>query len=217
MTDQKAGDPAAATSSGHPRWAQAREIIAVVLLSVTAILTAWCGFESSKWSGMMSIEFSQASSARIRSIDLASEARDAQAVDLAIYTQWIQARAAGNAELADYIEARFTPEFTVAFEEWQAGGEAEPSPFAVESYVAEGSEESDAAAAEADAKFESALESNQRGDNYALLTVLFALVLFFAAVSERARALWAGWVLLGLGGAIAVVGGVILAMFPVLV
>ena len=53
----------AAEPPGPSRWARTREVVAVVVLSITAILTAWCGFEASKWSGMMSIEFSQASSA----------------------------------------------------------------------------------------------------------------------------------------------------------
>lgn len=216
MTGAEGGDQAA-QPSGRPRWSRAREIIAVVLLSVTAILTAWCGFESSKWGGAMSIEFSQASSARIRSADLASESRDARAIDLAIYSQWIQARAAGDETLAAYIEARFTPEFAVAFEAWQAGEEAEPSPFATAAYVPQGTEETAAASATADAKFDSALVSNQRGDNYGILTVLFALVLFFTAVSERARSQWAGWALLGLGATIAVAGGIILATFPILI
>lgn len=199
------------------RWSEARQIVAVFLLSVTAILTAWCGFESSKWSGQMSIQFSEASGARIRSVDLASEARDAQAVDLAIYTQWIDAVAEGDTALADYVRARFTPAFAVAFDEWEAGGQDLRSPFAEPSYVPAGREESVAAGKLADEKFASALESNQRGDNYSLLTVLFAMVLFFTAMSERNTSGWAGWFLLGLGAVVAVAGGVILATFPVLV
>src|SRR5215218_8770632 len=46
-----------------------RETIALILLSVTAIMTAWCGFEASKWGGEMSIAFSQASSARIEAVE----------------------------------------------------------------------------------------------------------------------------------------------------
>src|SRR6476620_3630407 len=42
-----------------------REVVVVVLLSVTTILTAWVGFQSSKWGGAMSISFSQASTQRI--------------------------------------------------------------------------------------------------------------------------------------------------------
>lgn len=199
------------------RWAEAREIVAVFLLSVTAILTAWCGFESSKWGGQMSIQFSEASGARIRSVDFASEARDAQALDLAIYAEWLNATARGDTAYADYVRARFTPAFAVAFDDWQAGGQELRSPFAEPSYVPAGRDEAAAAAAQADEKFDSALESNQRGDNYSLLTVLFAMVLFFTAMSQRNTSRWGGWFLLGLGAVIALAGGVILATFPVLV
>lgn len=204
-------------SRRHRRWAEAREIVAVFLLSVTAILTAWCGFESSKWGGQMSIQFSEASAARIRSVDFASEARDAQAVDLAIYTEWIDATARGDTALADYVRARFTPAFAVAFDDWEAGGQGLKSPFAEPSYVPAGREESVEASKRADEKFASALESNQRGDNYSILTVLFAMVLFFTAMSERNKTGWAGWFLLGLGAVVAIAGGIILATFPILV
>ncbi|WP_431797251.1 hypothetical protein [Microbacterium kunmingense] len=194
-----------------------REILAVVVLSVTAILTAWCGFESSKWGGQMSIQFSQASAARIQAADAASAVRDARAVDLAIYELWIEARATGDVVLADYVEARFTPEFAVAFEDWQSGGEALRSPFAEESYVAPGQTDVEELSRSADEKFAAALVSNQRGDNYALLTVLFALVLFFVAVSERSRTPWSGRFLLGVGVVVAVIGIAILVTFPVLI
>ncbi|MET4637711.1 hypothetical protein [Mycetocola sp. 2940] len=199
------------------RWAEAREILAVFLLAITAILTAWCGFESSKWGGQMSIQFSQASAARIQSVDFASASRDARAVDLAIYTEWILATARGDVALAEYISARFSPAFAIAFDDWQADGQELESPFREPSYVPAGSEEAAAAAARADETFDAALESNQRGDNYSILTVLFALVLFFTAMAQRSTSSFAGWFLLGLGVLVAVAGMIILATFPVLV
>ena len=155
--------------------------------------------------------------ARIESIDLSSEARDVRAVDLTVYAEWLDATARGDTAFADYIRARFTPAFAIAFDNWQAGGEDLKSPFAEPSYVPAGSEEAVAAAALADEKFDAALESNQRGDNYSILTVLFAMVLFFTAMSQRNTSRWGGWFLLGLGAVIAVSGGIILATFPVLV
>jgi inner membrane protein involved in colicin E2 resistance len=83
--------------------------------------------------------------------------------------------------------------------------------------VPEGAVEAQRASDRADALLAKALESNQRGDDYAILTVLFALVLFFVAVSERSRMHWSGWFLLGLGIAVAIVGIVILVTFPILV
>ena len=164
----------------------------------------------------MYIKFSQASGDRIQSVDLAGEARDAQAIDLAIYTEWLGATARADTEFADYIRARFTPEFAVAFDAWLAGGQELRSPFAEPSYVPEGREEAAAASALADEQFDAALESNQRGDDYAFLTVLFAMVLFFTAMSERTSSRWGGWFLLGLGAVVGLVGVGILATFPVL-
>lgn len=213
VSPDPADEPAPHTARGD----EVREIIAVVLLSVTAILTAWCGFESSKWGGQMSIQFSQASSARIRAVDSSSEARDARSVDLAIYTQWVDAKARGDESFAAYVSDRFTPEFSIAFDDWQRSGEGLRSPFAEPSYVPAGEVESNELAHQADKKFAQALESNQKGDNYSILTVLFALVLFFAAMGGRTRSTWASWFLIGIGAVVAIGGAVILATFPILV
>ena len=164
---------------------KAFDVISVLVLSITAVLTAWCGFEASKWGGEMSIAFNQASSARIQAIAAESEARDARQFDLAIYTQWVLAEADGNTGLVDFIEQRFTPEFRIAFDAWKAGGRAERGPFVMDEYVPPGTEEAGELSARADAQFAAALVNNQRGDNYALLTVLFALVLFLTAMAQR--------------------------------
>ncbi|MDE0545268.1 hypothetical protein [Microbacterium sp. C7(2022)] len=192
-----------------------QDVVAVFVLSITAVLTAWCGFEASKWGGEMSIAFSQASSARIQSANAAGEARAAEQFDLTIYGQWVVAVADEREQLAQYIEDRFTPHFAIAFDEWRADGMAENGPFALESYVPPGQVESEELAAKADAKFEEALENNQRGDNYSLLTVLFALVLFLTAMSQRDVRTWIGRTLLGLAVVVDIVGIAILLTFPI--
>lgn len=191
------------------------DIVAVFLLSITAVVTAWCGFQSSKWGGEMSIAFSQASSARVQSTAAEGEARDARQYDLTIWSQWVLAEQAGDDELREYIEQRFTPEFAVAFDAWDEEGRTARGPFAVEEYVPPGTEEAAELSARADAKFAEALENNQRGDNYTILTVLFALVLFFTAMSQRGIVHWARTTLLSLAVVLAVVGWVILLTFPV--
>ncbi|WP_430644770.1 hypothetical protein [Agromyces sp. GXS1127] len=197
------------------RWTRATEIIGVFLLSVTAVLTAWCGFQSSKWGGEMSIAFSQASSARIQAANAEGEARSARTFDLTIYAAYVQAVGDGNEELADYIRTRFTPEFAVAYEAWVADGEVENGPFVREEYVPEGAVEAEELNARADEKFAQALENNQRGDNYSLLTVLFALVLFLTAMSQREIAPWVARSLLGFAIVVMTVGAVIMATFPI--
>ncbi|GAA1058149.1 hypothetical protein GCM10017608_05520 [Agromyces luteolus] len=196
-------------------WTRATEIVGVFLLSITAVLTAWCGFEASKWGGEMSIAFSQASSARIQAAAAEGEARSATSFDLTIYAAYVEAAGSGEEELADYIRERFTPEFEVAYDAWVRDGQVERAPFARDEYVPEGTFEAQELSARADAKFAEALENNQRGDNYSLLTVLFALVLFLTAMSQREIAPWVARTLLGLAAVVAIVGIVILSTFPI--
>lgn len=197
------------------RHARVLDVVAVFILSVTAILTAWCGFQSSKWGGEMSIAFSQASSARVQATAAEGEARDFRQYDLTIWSQWVLAEQNGDDELREYIEERFTPEFAVAFDAWEADDRSARGPFAVPEYVPPGTMEAAELSARADEKFDEALQNNQRGDNYTILTVLFALVLFFTAMSQRDIARWARMTLLSIGVVIAVGGLIILLTYPV--
>ena len=64
-------------------------------------------------------------------------------------------------------------------------------------------------------KFAQALQNNQRGDNYSLLTVLFALVLFLTAMSQRELAPWIRRVFLTLAFVVGAVGLVVMLTFPI--
>jgi hypothetical protein len=203
------------TTSATPPPRTRHETIAVFVLAAVAVLTAWCGFQSSKWGGEMSIAFSKASSMRIQAADADGEARDARALDLAIYAPWVTAVADGQPKLARYIEQRFTPEFAVAFDAWIADGRVEHGPFMRPEYVPDGTKESVRLTKQADQHFAAALTNNARGDRYSLLTVMFALVLFLTAMSERNLSRWASRTLLGLGIVVATTGFVIMLTFPI--
>ena len=168
-----------------------RETVVLIVLSITAVLTAWCGFESSQWGGEMSIAFGEASGARIEAARQAGVANSARQADLTIWGVYVQARAQGDSALARYVEQRFTDHFRVAYRAWIAQGEP------------------------TDGRFADALVFNQRGDNYTLLTVLFALVLFFAAASTRLGSERAQRLMLGVAIVFLVSGSVILATFPI--
>ncbi len=194
-----------------------QEVITLLVLSMTAVLTAWCGFESSKWGGEMSIAFSQASSARIQAATAEGEARTSRGYDLTIWATYVTAVAEDNTKLATYVEERFTPAFKVAYEDWIAGGKSTPGPFSEASYVPPGTSEAEDLKARADTKFQTALDNNARGDRYSLLTVMFALVLFFAAMSGRDFAVWVSRTLLGVATILMIVGAGILSTFPVII
>lgn len=195
------------------------EWIAVVVLSVTAVLTAWSGFESAKWGGEMSIAFSQASATRVEAARHDAQAVAARNFDLNVFGVFVQAVAQGDERLQEFVETRFTDHFRVAFDAWMAmrpleNPEAPNSPFLLPEYQPPGAAQAAEADARADALFAKALENNQRGDNYTLLTVLFALVLFFAAVSQRIRSQALGRVVLVAATTLLIVGIGFLLAFP---
>lgn len=202
-----------------PDW---RELIAILLLSVTAILTAWTGFQASKWSGAMSISFSQASTNRIQAARLEATANRKLSVQVALFTQWLQAYQARDTELTEFLQARFPEPLATVFPAWLGARplmnpSAPQTPFDMEAYVIPESVRARAADVAADRKFDEALRNNQRGDNYTVLTIGFATVLFFAALSERMRRRSAQWALLCIGGFGFVLLAIVLASFPKLI
>ena len=216
-TDEPAAPGDEAQDDSGEKWAKVRETTALVLLSVTAVLTAWCGFEASKWGGEMSISFSRASTARIEAARQQGVANNARQEDLTIYAVYVQAEAEGNKQLANYVKERFNPEFEVAYDAWIAAGKPTRAPFAMPEYVPPGAAEAAAADQRADTLFAKALVNNQRGDNYTILTVLAALVLFFAAVSSRLTRPRLQWAALIIAAVLFLVGAVVAATFPVII
>src|SRR4051794_6100758 len=199
-----------------------RELTAIILLSVTAILTAWTGFQASKWGGAMSISFSQASTARLEAARMEGIANRKQTIQVSLFTQWLQAHQAHDEALTKFLTERFPEPLASAFPAWVATKPlitpgAPSTPFEMPQYVIPELVAAQAADARADGKFREALRNNQRGDNYTVLTIGFATVLFFAALSGRMRSSGAQWSLLAIGGILFVVCAGFLLSFPKLV
>ncbi|HEY9291363.1 MAG TPA: hypothetical protein VIP98_08815 [Microlunatus sp.] len=194
-----------------------RDVLVLLLLAVTAVITAWCGFEASKWGGEMSIAFSEASSNRIAAARAQDTANSRRQIDVNLWAIYIQAKAEGKPQLARYVQSRFPDRLEVAYEAWLAQGKSTNSPFDLKAYQPPGQAQAAAADHRADQRFADALQNNARGDRYTLLTVLFALVLFFAAVSVRPPKPAAQWMLLVLGLVGFVVGLIAMLQLPVIV
>jgi hypothetical protein len=218
----------------HPEGAlHARlELFATVVLAVATVLTAWSAFQSSKWSGVQAIQFSQASSLRTESVRASNEADAQMAVDVDLFVSWAAAVSEEQGEegiedyrpetgtLSGFLFERFRDEFKPAVRAWLetrplVDADAPPTPFVVPEYQLAKSQEAARLAEQADASREDALESNQRADNYVLTTVLFAAVLFFAGVSTKLSARRPRLLMVGCAVVLLLAGGLIVATFPV--
>jgi len=116
--------------------------------------------------------------------------RQAQ-IDVALFTQWVDAFARNETELAGFYRKRFREEFQPAFRAWIAtkprtNPDAPLSPFAMPQYKLEATTQAESLEAQAAAASTSVGQYIQSADNYSLTVVLFAAALFFAPASARA-------------------------------
>ena len=196
------------------------EIVATVLLAFAAVATAWSSYQASRWNGEQSKAFSRGNTARIESTR-ASGLADAQSqIDVATFTQWVNAYALGQKKLADFYFRRFRLEFKPAVEAWIAtrplrNAAAPLTPFAMPQYKLAARAEADRLQAEADAYSAKGRTDVQQATNYVLAVVLFAVSLFFAGMSTKLRARRLQILLLGLGTAISLGAIVWLATQPI--
>jgi hypothetical protein len=179
------------TKPSRPSRAERRmEIAATVLLSIAAVATAWSGYQAALWDGIQSSDYTQASAARTKASQNHLEANQDRIIDLSLVESYLNARAQGEPELADFYRSRFRDELKPAFEAWIAlepltNPNAPRSPQDLPQYKLASEAQAAELNALADEKFVTGEEANSTSDTYVATTLFFASVLFFAAISER--------------------------------
>jgi hypothetical protein len=196
------------------------ELAATVLLAMAAVATAWAAYQSARWHGEQAKAQSASIAARVESTRTASVANREAQIDVALFTEWVDADARDETELAAFYRKRFRPEFQPAFEAWVAtraspDGDAPLSPFAMPQYQLAATAEADRLEAQAAASSRAVGRYIQRADNYSLAVVLFAASLFFAGIATRLRSAPTRMVVLGLGYALLLGTVIWIATFPV--
>ena len=183
--------PAADDRAGDRRPAAGRvEVVATVILALAAVATAWSGYQASRWHGQQAIAFSHANAARVES-NRASNLADSQTeIDVATFSQWVDAYARHEAQLADFYRKRFRAEFQPAVAAWIAthplkNAHAPLTPFAMPSYRLAATAQAERLQATAEASAAEAARDIDRANDYVLAVVLFSAALFFGGISTR--------------------------------
>ena len=91
--DQRLGDLEAAEAkrAESHRLDRKFELFEAIVLSIAALLAAWTGFQSAKWSGVQANSYSQAGASRVESTRASTTAGQETTVDVITFTQWLQA------------------------------------------------------------------------------------------------------------------------------
>jgi hypothetical protein len=167
------------------------EIASAILLSLAMIASAWCAYQSARWSGVQSIRYNEASAARATATEYHVWSTWRSQADIVAFNDYQLERLAGNQEAMDYFrENVFSDDLRAAFTEWETtdpyvNPDAPDTPFDISDYEYPWYNVALANEQEAQGKVEDAKQANQQSDNYVLLTVLFAAVLFFAGISTK--------------------------------
>jgi hypothetical protein len=198
------------------------ELAAAILLAMAAVATAWAAYQSARWHGEQARGQSASIAARVESTREANVANRQSQIDVALFTQWVDAYARNETELADFYRRRFREEFQPAFRAWVAtrprlNPNAPLSPFAMPQYRLAATAKADDLEAQAGAASKRVGSYIQRADNYSLAVVLFAISLFFAGISTRLQSLATRTAVLGLGYALFLGALVWIATLPVTV
>ena len=202
--------------AGHDRV----ELVATVLLALATVATAWSGYQSTRWNGEQAKAGGRANALRIASTKAAGLANTQTEIDVATFTQWVNAYAQRQQELADFYFKRFRKEFKPAVNAWIAtrplkNPNAPLTPFAMPQYKLAAQAEAERLDAQAELFVGQVRRDIQRSSNYVLCVVLFASSLFFAGMSVKLRSPRLRLALLTLGCAVFLLTAVWIATSPV--
>jgi hypothetical protein len=162
------------------------------LLAVAAVATAWGGFQAAKGDGRQSILYAEAGVDRVQATTVAIAGEQRLASDAATFNQWLVAKSTNDAQLQAMLVRRFSPEYRTAFDAWLKTApfttpSAPPGPAYMPEYHNPQLEQAAHLNEEAAHAEEEGTHARETAEKYIGATVLFALVLFLVAVSQRFR------------------------------
>jgi hypothetical protein len=163
---------------------------------------------------------SEANAARTLSVAKTASAIEQRQVDVMLGLAWIEALSTNDTERADFLSGRFGDTLQLAIDDWLetkplTNPNAPRTPFEMSTYVIDSEVEAGQLLQDADRQSQLAREANQNSDNYVFLTVVFASVIFFAALSTKLEHFRSRSALLTLAGLGLVAGLVVLSTFPI--
>ncbi|MCU0772197.1 MAG: hypothetical protein MUE94_10590 [Verrucomicrobia bacterium] len=171
------------------------EPVALVLLSLATVGTAWCSYQAAVWGGVSQRTMNRSAMAGRNAVALELQSYQMKLADVLLFTEYINARAASNAPLAQFYADRFRDEAKTAFNAWLAtrpfeDPNATAHPFGTNLYQPRLLVEAEAAEAESLRLWEQAGDAGRNSRGYVLVTVLLASALFCGGTASKFDQLW---------------------------
>ena len=167
-------------------------VIEAILLAIVALLAAYTGYASAKWSTESSVRLASASAARTEANRAALNAQNNRNFDSTTFNAWFTAYIAGNVTAEAVAERRFSPAFEVAFDAWMAtrpftNSSAPPGPTYMPEYKQPELAQAAALDKKASAEYALGVQAGANSDNYVRDTIYLATILFLIGISGHFR------------------------------
>jgi hypothetical protein len=159
-------------------------------MAVASLSTAWCSYQSSRWSGQSSDLDTHGDKLERQAAALHLEGRLIEGVEFRAVMEVIDAQLAGNTKVAQFYTDRFRGNLKPAYEKWIAlkpfdDPTAPPHPFVPSLYTPPFEREIQDMKAEAERVEAQGNVAGHFASSYLSNTVLLASVLFFAGTAGK--------------------------------
>lgn len=166
------------------------EPIVALLMSLATVGTAWSSYQSASSTRTATFLMGQVNTIERQAALLEVQGTQALALHAAMFMQILDAHLSGNRKLADFYIQRLAPDVRKAYDAWLAqkpfdNPAADPHPFVPSLYQMRGAAEAAALRAGTEPRLAAARSAGNLSGQYLANTVLFAAMLFFAAMSGK--------------------------------
>lgn len=194
-------------------------VIEASLLAIVAVLAAYSGWASAKFSTESSLRLAHASAARAEANIANTDALDSRNFDITAFDTWFTAYVAGDQPSMAIAAKRFTPNFRSAFEAWLATSPATnptapPDPTDMPQYKQPEEVRAAALSAKATAEYAVGEKAGATSDDYVRTTVYLATVLFLAGLGGHFTFVGIRYALAAVGTSILLASIVLLSASP---
>ncbi len=167
------------------------EIVAVLLLGIATIGTAWCGYQASQWNGVQADLARESSDQRVEGARLFGLATQKFAYDASSIAQYAQAIAQGDDRLAQFYRTTLIrPDFLPVLNSWEAQVRSGGTPTSLfqdagyrDAQYADYRQTEDKAVVAT----QGSQRASETADAYVVTTILLAVALFFSGVTSSFR------------------------------
>ncbi len=166
------------------------EIMEALMLSVVAIVTAWCGYQATKWDGRQAYLYGTSGRLGVQAAAQAAEGGQQRLLDVVTFNTWIRLREEKNDKVARMYEGRFSPEYTVAFDAWLKtdpfnNPNVRSGPLRMSEYHNSLLEHSARLTRQSAEAFTEGARAREIAEVYVQRSVMLATVLFLTALAQR--------------------------------